>query len=677
MSEFEELDYKDEDQSWYAPDLPETQEITQERLEQIQEEIDVVIITATDTELKAVSHLLKPYPESQKVLQVFRNSNQKTYYLGEFGKFKTVVTMCDIGAKSATLITEQALNLWKPNVIIMVGIAFGRDQTKQKIADVLVAKEIICYDEVRQEKGETKPLVQSIYQSSSTLIKFFETYCNDWKFNSPIYNSRPTVQFTQIISGNSLVNDQDFRDNLFRQYPYALGGEMEGAGFYYAARENKDKRCILVKSICDWADGTKNDRHQPLAAAAAASLVHHVLSQKAVVDEFCKKNILGIRYIQAANSDNDELLQILKSESDEIQKIILNQYHKYLDSKSWTGEKANNLQQMLTELTTKENKAALAEFLQSLINTGKLSRSGSDKLLEKYQLSQQSPQPEVQPYLLVQFKPCQPDDKNFLIKAWLVCDGKLIEKDKRITLLYPIAPIDEEKKYSLPELKIEAGIVSKIIIDSLDILCDQGISTTLKIEFFLPIKYININIHQWEISNGLTNDIIGIHYPVVVRLYERLLERHRRFTTPWRKKWDRVQQIQNSQFSDLFVILSQTDNFDNYLQRQLADVNKIGLKLSCADFGKDSKLLEKLISRFWTSGTPIAIFPTDDSAAQEIDSLLMNANQKEIHYLPNCLHEKRLAEWDIGQNLVLLWEDPNRLTPDVEYTFESPTEYQN
>lgn len=36
---------------------------------------------------------------------------------------------------------------------------------------------------------------------------------------------------------------------------------------------------ILVKSICGWGEN-KHSKHQPLAAAAAASLLHHVLSHK-------------------------------------------------------------------------------------------------------------------------------------------------------------------------------------------------------------------------------------------------------------------------------------------------------------------------------------------------------------------------------------------------------------
>jgi hypothetical protein len=52
---------------------------------------------------------------------------------------------------------------------------------------------------------------------------------------------------------------------------------MEGAGLCAAAIRGRVP-WILVKAVCDWADGTKHKGHQPLAAASAASLVHHVFS---------------------------------------------------------------------------------------------------------------------------------------------------------------------------------------------------------------------------------------------------------------------------------------------------------------------------------------------------------------------------------------------------------------
>jgi len=58
---------------------------------------------------------------------------------------------------------------------------------------------------------------------------------------------------------------------------------MEGAGLV-AASGRLNTPWILAKAICDWGDGQKHSKHQPLAAAAAASLVHHILSQRTVLD---------------------------------------------------------------------------------------------------------------------------------------------------------------------------------------------------------------------------------------------------------------------------------------------------------------------------------------------------------------------------------------------------------
>jgi nucleoside phosphorylase len=54
---------------------------------------------------------------------------------------------------------------------------------------------------------------------------------------------------------------------------------MEGAGAS-AAAGRIGTAWILVKAIGDWADGRKDNTQQPLAAAAATSLVLHVLSRR-------------------------------------------------------------------------------------------------------------------------------------------------------------------------------------------------------------------------------------------------------------------------------------------------------------------------------------------------------------------------------------------------------------
>ena len=259
-------------------------EVDLNKLDWLKSEIDIVLLTATDIELNAVLDQLKSYPGRKEKFKIFEGP--ETYYVGKFGAFKAIATKCRMGAiseGSVILATEQAQRIWKPKAIIMVGIAFGKDSEKQKIGDVLVASQIISYEP--QRVGEPVQHRGSIPPSNTTLLNRFENV-HDWEFPS-VDGSPCNLKVGPILSGEKLIDDSEFKSALFKQFPQAIGGEMEGAGLC-AASGRVGVAWILVKSICDWADGTKNDDYHPLAAAAAVSLVHKVLSQKTVLNSIRK-----------------------------------------------------------------------------------------------------------------------------------------------------------------------------------------------------------------------------------------------------------------------------------------------------------------------------------------------------------------------------------------------------
>jgi nucleoside phosphorylase len=86
----------------------------------------------------------------------------------------------------------------------------------------------------------------------------------------------PARHFGLILSGEVLVNDLEYCKKLLSEEPEAIGGEMEGAGLYAATRDAKVD-WIVVKAICDWADGNKDYEAQPMAAKNAAEFVRHVV----------------------------------------------------------------------------------------------------------------------------------------------------------------------------------------------------------------------------------------------------------------------------------------------------------------------------------------------------------------------------------------------------------------
>ena len=257
------------------------QTVSEARLREVFTTRPVLILTTVDVELMAVLRSLKPLPKRRSILK--GHIGQETYYAGRLGSTIVLVTMCGMGSQgrdSVILAAQQAISDFKPKAIIMVGIAFGKDPDTQRLGDVLVASQIVSYEQQRIGK---KQVVHrgTISQTGPVLLNRFRQAL-DWSFSAPD-GHEVHVYVGPLISGEKLIDQSDFKETLFDAFPQAIGGEMEGAGLY-ATASRFGVEWIVVKAVCDWADGSKSDNAQPLAAAAAASLVEHVLMEPTVLD---------------------------------------------------------------------------------------------------------------------------------------------------------------------------------------------------------------------------------------------------------------------------------------------------------------------------------------------------------------------------------------------------------
>ncbi len=268
-----------ENEPWSNPLPPITEaasEVARSR------EVSVVLLVATKIELEAVLRRMKPHGSDDKGL-VRVSVGVETYYLGRLGAHTVAATMCEAGQTSragSILAATQAINLWSPKGVIMPGIAFGADPTKQAIADVLVSTQVLCYENQRKGHGRTIQRGPNA-EAGQTLVNRFRNVLG-WDFRRTDA-SRVEIRPGPVLSGEKLVDDLEFKQALLDAYPQAIGGEMEGGGLY-AAAARRGVEWIVVKAICDWADGAKRDSYQLLAAAAAVSLVERVLSSEGVLD---------------------------------------------------------------------------------------------------------------------------------------------------------------------------------------------------------------------------------------------------------------------------------------------------------------------------------------------------------------------------------------------------------
>src|SRR5262249_14594217 len=152
------------------------------------------------------------------------------------------------------LVAEEAIRIVRPRGIIMVGIAFGSNPSKQKLGDVLVSRHVLWYEPQRVGTGDGGSLNKIsravVNEAGGVLYNRFREIGLRWKTDDA------SVYHGVVLSGEKLVDNADFKAELLRMHPEAIGGEMEGAGLAAAAARHRTE-WLLVKGICDWADGTK------------------------------------------------------------------------------------------------------------------------------------------------------------------------------------------------------------------------------------------------------------------------------------------------------------------------------------------------------------------------------------------------------------------------------------
>jgi nucleoside phosphorylase len=231
---------------------------------------DVLLVAVTAIEAAAVRDV---FGVPDETADFFAGTNAYTA-LGRFGDADVVLTrpqaMGTIGPGAAPLAVTEGIQYLHPGAVIMVGIAFGVDPEHQEIGDVLVARQVVGYESSRvstQASGEQQVLSRAArVDASSRLIARLQA--------AEAHTSDP-IAFVPMLSGEKLVDNIDFRDQLREIASDAKGGEMEAIGVYSAAAR-EGTHWIIVKGICDFADGQKRENetfHQRHAAERAAQFV--------------------------------------------------------------------------------------------------------------------------------------------------------------------------------------------------------------------------------------------------------------------------------------------------------------------------------------------------------------------------------------------------------------------
>ncbi len=236
---------------------------------------DVLVVTVTQEESRAV---LKAFEQVAGRKAEPQPIDERMYFdFGTINGAHVWMTQSEMGSGGldASLLTVlKGIESLSPAAVIMIGIAFGVNDRKQAIGDILVTENLRPYELQRVGTRARKPQI---------VLRGDRPHASPWFLNhlksAELSWQGAQVRFGVLLTGEKLVDNVDFREQLRTFEPEAIGGEMEGAGLYVAC-QNKKIDWILVKAICDWADGHKaRNKHarQQTAAQNAAAFVLHAL----------------------------------------------------------------------------------------------------------------------------------------------------------------------------------------------------------------------------------------------------------------------------------------------------------------------------------------------------------------------------------------------------------------
>ncbi len=248
---------------------PATSEPTEETLPKP----DVVLVTVNKYETRAVLDAFEAATGAEAAAvsigeRVYRN-------LGTLNGTTVYHAISEMGSGSPggmQQTVDRAIRSLGPNAVIALGIAFGVDETQQSIGEILLSKQLRLYELQRVGKQRKIVVRGARPDAAPRLVNHFRGFA-DAKWNGA------PVTSGVLLTGEKLVDNIDYRKQLQALEFEAIGGEMEGAGLYVSGYDHKVD-WIVVKAICDFADGNKGvdkTARQKLAAKNAAEFVVQAL----------------------------------------------------------------------------------------------------------------------------------------------------------------------------------------------------------------------------------------------------------------------------------------------------------------------------------------------------------------------------------------------------------------
>lgn len=198
---------------------------------------------------------------------------------------KKVIALCinKMGMVSTCIAACKLINLYKPNYVVMLGIAAASPGKEAQLGDILIASPIWDWSVGKLIPADGHYVLQSeLYQIDidtvlrNKLLDFcqrttiFANIYTEWRASKPKHLLR--AHLGPMASGPSVVASTSAFNSIFMQHRKLIGIDMESYALFEAARSFVclQPKVFTMKSVVDFADENKNDNIHDYACYTSA-----------------------------------------------------------------------------------------------------------------------------------------------------------------------------------------------------------------------------------------------------------------------------------------------------------------------------------------------------------------------------------------------------------------------
>lgn len=232
----------------------------------IEPPVDFLIITPLPEERAAVLERLRPYrklPLSPDDVRIYYGSHLNAAFSGGGkGRYKVVVASpLDMGRVEAATATADAIRLWRPEFVLLVGIAGGLARAGVKLGDILIAEQIVDYELQKLTPGDER-IRWKTHAVAPQLLEAAKHFTDD-RWVRAIAAKRPVPgaperRFGAIATGDKVIAN-DWMEKHRGVWDRLVGVEMEAGGTAIAASQSANSpRFFMIRGVSDLADGEKD-----------------------------------------------------------------------------------------------------------------------------------------------------------------------------------------------------------------------------------------------------------------------------------------------------------------------------------------------------------------------------------------------------------------------------------